>query len=313
MRPIASAVLAVALAMSSVASADVSQAIREHVPLLETYESYTIGWTNDSDDVGFLDINLSLKYPIMPKALGGVLRYSRVYFAASTRFAQYLDTRPSSPVIGKRFNPKLLWRQVINWYEKGSNAGKTCDERDSTDGCDYVDIAFAHESNGQSVDDAREFEVQNLVQRGQVEFARDHISRGWDYLELAGRKWVGHSGKFRLDYSLKHFLREGPLQGKAEDFFDFERVLDPEVKHRRRVHGLGLHGTWQPSPGTRVAVGLETGSSRPFRHNTARVEGNMEFAELPLMLFYQQGYGSDLTLFYRRVSSWGIALALSTF
>jgi hypothetical protein len=301
-------------ALPSPAPGQVSQAIRKHVPLLETYESNTIGWTNDSDDVGFLDINLSLKYPIMPARTREFLENSRVYFAASTRFAQYLGTRSSSPVIGKRFNPKLIWRQVTSWHGKGLNAGKTCGKTDGTDGCDYLDFAFAHESNGQSVSTARQFEIQaaaERVARAEEDFARDYLSRGWDYLELAGRKWLGESGKFRLDSSFKHFLRRGPLQGKAEDFFDFED--DPEVKHRRRVHGLALYGTWQPSPDTRIALGFETGGSRPLRYTTVRVEWNTEFAELPVMLFYQQGYGSDLTLFYKRVSSVGVALALSTF
>ncbi len=302
-----------AAALVSPAAEQISQAIRKHVPLLETYEANTIGWTNDSDDVGFLDVNLSLKYPIMPQKTGKLLD-SRFYFAASTRFAQYLGTRSSSPVIGKRFNPKLIWRQVTSWHDKGLKAGKACGESVGTDGCDYVDFAFAHESNGQSVSSARQFEVQAAVERvarGQQEFARDYISRGWDYLELAGRKWLGDSGNFRFDSSFKHFLRRGPLQGKAEDFFDFE--TDREVKHSRRFHGLALYGTWQPSPDTRIAVGFETGGSRPLRHNTVRVEWNTQFAELPVMLFYQQGYGSDLTLFYKRVSSVGGALALSTF
>lgn len=312
MRPLAGALLAIALALPPAAPAQVSQAIRDHVPLLETYESNAIGLTNDSDDVGFLDVNLSLKYPIMPKTLGGVLKHSRIYLAASARFAQYLGTRPSSPVIGKRFNPKVLWRQVAGWNShKATAAGKTCSESGGTDGCDYVDFAFAHESNGQSIDDAREFEVQALAERGRVEFARDHISRGWDHLELAVRKWGALSSDIRVDTSFKYFLRHGPLQGDAEDFFDFER--DPEVKHRRRVHGLALRGTWEPKLGLSVALGFETGGSRPFRYNTLRVEMIKEVAELPLMFFYQDGYGSDLTLFYKRVSSLGFGLALSTF
>jgi len=314
MRPIGLPVLlflSAALPSATLAQ-QLSQALRDIAPLLETYESNTIGWTNDSDDVGFLDVNLSLKYPIMPNAMYNAKLNSRVYFAASTRFAQYLGTRKSSPVVGKRFNPKLIWRQVTSWDEKGFQAGKTCNKTESTDGCDYVDIAFAHESNGQSVDNERLFMAEKEFGRfsGRPEFARDYISRGWDYLELAVRRWGVVSSDIRVDTSFKYFLRHGPLQGDAEEFFDFED--DPEVKVRRRVHGLALLGTWE-RPGTRLALRFETGGSRPLRYNTVRVEYNQDFAELPLMIFYQNGYSADLALFYKRTSSVGVALALSTF
>lgn len=255
---------------------------------LESYESNSIGWTDDSDDVAFLDLRLSLKYALA----SWEDRASTIYFAASTRFAQYLGTRESSPVVGKRFNPKLIWR-----------TGKD----------EYIDLAFAHESNGQSIDTEEVFRVEQEVARfprGRAEFARDYISRGWDYLELAGRRNVNRLGNMKLDFSLKHFLRQGPLQGEAEDFYPWER--DDEVKPRRQVHGLAATGTWRWTD-WRLRLGYETGYSRPFRHSTVRTEIGTRLAGLTLMAFHQNGHGSDLALYYKRVSTIGIAVELSEF
>jgi len=305
MSPVGLALIAIAAAVASSASAQTSDSERKKAPPLETYESNSIGITNDSDDVGFLDVKLSLKYPFMPERIARTFPHSRLYFAATTRFAQYLGTRESSPVLGKRFNPKLLWRR---WQESAS-AGKSCSSTEEA--CEYVDIAFAHESNGQSIDTEQLFRIQQEVgrfPRGRADFARDYISRGWDYIEVAGRHWIQPLG-IRLDWAARHFLRKGPLQGRAEEYYDWED--DPEVKPRRRVHGLAVLGNWGRNP--RLALGLETGGSRPLRYNTVRVELAMLVSELPLMVFYQNGYGNDLALYYQRASSLGVALEFANF
>jgi len=62
-----------------------------------------------------------------------------VVIAFTGRFAQYLGTRDSSPVVTKRLNPKLFYRQ-------------------RTQGRDYFDIGYNHESNGQSINTLEGFE-----------------------------------------------------------------------------------------------------------------------------------------------------------
>ena len=265
---------------------------------LDTYEFNSIGWTKDSDDPGFLDVRVSLKYPLFsaPGATADLQRH--VYFAASFRFGQYLGTRHSSPVVGKRFNPKLLWRQ-----------GKS----------NYIDFAYAHESNGQSIDSEQSFRANQELARflREPDFIRDYISRGWDYLELAARRSTPALGGMQLDLSLRHFLRKGLLQGPAEDYRDWER--DPQGKPRRQVHGLAALGTWRRTVSLagdrdiRFSAGFETGGSRPLRYNTVRAELAWPMLGLPFLAFWQQGYGSDLALYYKRVSSWGLAAELAEF
>lgn len=284
-------VLALAAALSSPALAQLNEKLKK----LETYESNSIGWTQDSDDQGFLDVRLSLKYP-----LGSPVEGTQVYFAATMRFAQYLGTRESSPVLGKRFNPKLIWRSGVP--DK------------------YFDIAFAHESNGQSIDSEEEFNEGREIARflRQPDFHRDYISRGWDYVELAARAPAHGARVPRIDASFRIFLPQGPLQGEAEEYNDWEN--DPEGKPRRRVHGLAVLATWQPpvrifasERKLRLAIGMETGYSMPLRHNTLRTEAAMELFGLPFMVFYQDGYANDLSLYYKRGSSAGIALELAAF
>lgn len=272
-------------------------------PGLQSYEPNTIGLTKDSDDVGFLDVKLSMIYPLLPGITG-----DRVYFAATVRFAQYIETRESSPVIGKRFNPKLIF-----WRHRPQNRTR-----------DYVDFAYAHESNGQSINTPEEyhFEVQRQTATGnRPEFAKDFISRGWDYLEVAAKYAHGagpdQPGRLTIYSSFRYFLDDGLLQGPAEEYNSWEN--DPEGKPRKEVQGLAVLFRYdRPIKDTRwvtgikVAAGLETGYSNPLRYNTLRLEGRADVVQLPLLIFYQNGYNSDLALYYKRVSTVGIALELAT-
>ena len=278
-------------------------------PDLETYERNSIGWTNDSDDVGFLDVNLSLKYPIAPNCISQLNANARLYFAASVRFAQYLGTRDSSPVIGKRFNPKLIWRRITQW--DASEKENKCASADSQ--CEYIDFAYAHESNGQSINGPELFHFkvkeEQAVDR-EPKFARDYISRGWDYLEVAARKWLPtRTDPVRIDVSLKHYLPTGLLQGHAEEYNDWEH--DPEGKPRRRVSGLKALVSWFKGP--KWTLGYETGYAQPFRYHTLLAEIRGIWFQMPVVLFYRNGYEGDLALYYKRTSSYGAAVELARF
>lgn len=294
MRAAAALLLAAALASSVRAQVPQSSGARE--PALESYEPNTVGFTKDSDDDGFLDVKLSLIYPLAPQ-----LTRDHLYFAATVRFAQYLGTRESSPVIGKRFNPKLIWRQFTS--------GK------APLFMDYVDFAYAHESNGQSITTPEEFafEVQRQVAVGnRADAAKDFISRGWDYVEVASKHSLPHQpGELTLYTSFRYFLSDGLLQGKAEEYKSWEN--DAEGKPRKDVQGIAaLLKLERFDLGAKFALGWETGYGEPFRYNTLRLEARKNLLELPLLLFYQNGYNSDLAQYYKRVSTIGIALELGT-
>lgn len=285
---------------------------------LTSYEPNRIGWTFDDNDVseGYLDANLSLKYPFLhdgyysSKGFDGGL-----YFAFTGRFSQYLESRDSSPVVGRRFNPKLFWRY---WLGDSSR---------------YIDLGLAHESNGQNINSEEAYlrAREDFLANGEnPEWARDYISRGWDYLSFdwlhTMRDW---SGELNTYVNLKYFLEDGPFQGEPEEYNDWE---GDGVRQRKEYDGISLLAKYQF--GGRYCLGgsgdtaarpalldlclqkaawrYTTGYEGPGDHNTNRLEFTIDVWSFPLMLWGQWGYNSDLVDYYRKVNSWGIALELQS-
>lgn len=287
---------------------------------LTAYEPNMVGWTFDENDVneGYLDALISLKYPFLhdgyyaPNA--AVLN---PFFAFTGRFSQYIESRDSSPVISKRFNPKFFLR---HWLDSGS----------------YVDLGYAHESNGQSIatEEAYLRERDNLVAEGQdPDFARDYISRGWDYLSLDWRKvWRPKArflGKGQLTsyVNLKYFLDDGLLQGKPEESNEWE---GDGVNRRKEYDGVSFTGryefgkafclgggAWTSASSavclSKIAWRQTTGYDGLFDNNTSRLELTVSLLDIPFTLWGQTGYNSDLVDYYRKVDSWGVALELRSF
>lgn len=251
--------------------------------MLCIYEPNTVGFTKDSDDRTFMDFKVSIRTQLLPATFTDLLgNNSAVYFAYTGRFAQYIGTRDSSPVIGKRYNPKLFFR---HWY-------KPCHkEQDSTCPDSYYDFGYAHESNGQSINNIASLQsaknAESIKPNGDASFAYDQISRGWDYVEA---KWKsdqlipkntkikdGEKAKFDFDLStyvdFKYFLINGLLQGKPEEF-DSKWEIDPEGKKRKQVDGLDFMAKGiaylNSNETIKYAISLTTGYVRPFHFITTR-------------------------------------------
>ncbi|MBI3774096.1 MAG: phospholipase A [Gammaproteobacteria bacterium] len=270
-------------------------------PVLKSYEPTTMGYTWDSDDVPFFDFKISVKYPLFPELTG-----ERVFFAFSGRFGQYIGTRSSSPVIGKRFNPKLFLKLPFDAANRDRG---------------YVDIAYAHESNGQQIDSLEEF---NAAQNGESkpEFAKDYISRGWDYLEVVVKNTYAHDEQNKLStfLTVNYYLPNGLLQGKPEEYNAWEN--DREGKRRATVNGLRAmlkyghnddENKKRPVTDFKAALILETGYLDAFQNWTVRGELATKLWELPIMLWASSGYNSDLALYYKRVTSYGVTVEIGSF
>ncbi|HEY6010810.1 MAG TPA: hypothetical protein VIX18_05010 [Nitrospirota bacterium] len=282
----------------------------QHEPQLCSYEPNTIGYTKDSDDTGFMDFKLSVRYQLFPvwstRGLNflnsGLGEDSAFYFAFTGRFGQYIGTRESSPVVGKRFNPKLFYRY---WTDEQHRR--------------YVDFSFlAHESNGQSISDPTEYDVAKASAE-KPEYANDQLSRGWDYVELVwkGMPVLTDTTSLSTYVTLKYFMHRGPLQGKAENYNDWEN--NPEGKPRDRVNGVAAmikyqkSWEWMALNDMKIAALYETGYRRMFRYNTWRLELGAKLFQLPLTLWGQTGYGSDLAQYYKKVNSYGLAVEIGSF
>ena len=280
-------------------------------PRLQSYEPNIFGFTHDDNDVNYADFKLSLMYPMFHDGVYrnpsecrrplGFLPYP--YFALTVRSAQYMKTRKSSPVVGKRFNPELFVRFWLPY-----------------DG--YIDLGYGHESNGQSIDKEISFEreKQNFIKNNEnPEFAKDYISRGWDYWAVNWKQsYEVNKVKFTGYLKLRYFLDNGFLQGKADEYNEWE--TGPVGKPRKYYDGVNVilkfNKEWQGLgvfQGIKVAFLYTTGYRDAFNNNTTRLETTFNIANMPLMFWASRGYNSDLVDYYRRVSSYGIAFELTSF
>lgn len=272
------------------------------------YEVTSLGLTKDSDDVKFMDFNLSVRYRLGPFQDGDEPERpsGALYFAFSGRFGQYVETRESSPVVSKRFEPKFFYRHWLH-DDKGS----------------YWDVAYGHESNGQSVNTAADL----AAARARAEsppFANDQISRGWDFVEVTRREKLGRDRNYWLEGRLRYFLERGLFQGKPEDYNAWEN--DREGKSRKEVNGLiARFGyevpraresdslLWRAIAGNWIGIQYETGYRTPFRYNTVRFDLGARIFRIPVNLWVRKGYGSDLAQFYKDTTSKGIELQIADF
>lgn len=295
--------------------------------MVEAYEPSTIGYTKDSDDVPFMDFTVSLKYRFLRKWMSNLssLQNEGLYFAFTGRFGMYIGDRHSSPVVGKSFNPKLFWRHVTDDADNRFHPVNTGSHPDVELIRGYMDFGYAHESNGQSIDSPEEYATARTNSEN-PEFANDNISRGWDYLQFVWKRTLSGKPEHRITMytDLKYFLHDGLMQGRAEEYNTWEN--NPEGKPRKAVNGISelleYENAWHVPrayenrpvlANPRVSLRYETGYQTPFKYHTLRFEMGAQLLEFPVTLWIQQGYNSDLAMYYRKVTSYGLELKMGGF
>lgn len=338
-----------------------NQSRREHRGLLpdsvthifRAYEPTQVGLTWDQDDDPYVDFSFSPMVALHPRAANypddmrrrtdeGLFRPLRLstpnlYFAATLRAGQYLKTRPSSPVVGKRFNPLLMLRL---WGEDVRGGRESMGN--------FLEFVYAHESNGQFISSEQRFDDQVRVYRDQAQdaqnehdfaiatnsarrSARDNISRGWDYLGMqfardwdARLPWSSLPVIMGLNAKFSYYLDDGVLQGPKEEYNTWEN--DVEGKPRSQTDGVSLRYTLLVDPWherreptawqrfirleRRYAFTWTTGYEKPFKYNTLKAEGTIMLMDVvPLTFWMRYGYNSDFSDYYRKDRSIGLALS----
>jgi hypothetical protein len=343
--------LAGSLSMTSAAVADdaatassATKASIEHVQTgLQSYEPNAFGYTKNNDDAAYENFRLSVKFPLAPMYLAAHLPNDHLYFAFTGAFAFYIGTRPSSPVVGQEYNPKLFWQHDIPCREDPFTDSRSYGDGRSREvmasnadaehqgatkpvkrGTCYVTFGYNHSSDGQTIDTLSAFQ-EAVRSKGSVVAATDAISRGWDYLEVAGRVIVDatENHRFTLYPAAKFFLPHGLLQGRPEEIHDWEPITDG--KQRKTVDGLSLLGKFQTHVGkdfdkcacgfgdAKVALRYLTGYQDPFKHGTVRLEVGIHILELPVTAWAQRGYMTDLAQYYRYVTGYGVQVEIGSF
>ncbi len=273
---------------------------------LETFEDNFIGTTWDSDDRVFMDFTVSLVYELFNFA-----RYAdkdiAFKFAFTGRLGQYIGTRYSSPVVGKRFNPYFFFE-----YRPA------CKNM-------FMSLGYGHESNGQSIDDSVTFMSSANSANSDEHQSIDYISRGWDYIGL------GYLHNFHLlancistfNGSLRAYLNNGLLQGPTEGYRVWERDWYGKRYARNEVSGISgtLIADFVPrsninSKGVRIKrikLGYETGIMAPFLTNSFKCSITVNAMHVPLTFSYSNGYNGDLAQYGIRNNSFSVGLLLSSF
>jgi hypothetical protein len=270
---------------------------------LKPYEPLTGGVTHDSDDTRYLDVNLSVQFRLAPICDSTSGEHIHLYLTMATRFGFYWDTRAGSPVIGKRYNPQLLLRFTPALSDGTSTTSKS-----------YIDLGYAHESNGQLVHTQQQYQSQLLL-TPDVQEANQYIHRGWDYVHLA---WTLNEFDHMATYlEGKYFLPHGLLQNPEDQYHGWEQ--DPQGKERKTVDGLGAAVEY-PVNAAKIfglfdlTAKYQTGYDVPLRYSTERLELGLQTRLLPpLAVWVQHGYTSDLAMYYLKVTSYGIEVRFFSF
>jgi hypothetical protein len=294
---------------------------------LKNHEPNLIGLRHDDNKKGmYLDFKLSLQYPLFKESFdeasnnslsslcnNAVFDDCHLYLSFTGRFAQYIDVgdsgRDSSPVVNKRFNPKVFFR--LNNNDRG-----------------YLDIEYAHESNGNYISSnesytALEDDLENMP-KGDRAHAKDYISRGWDYWGITA-KYIPQSipqslpgNKLSLYLTLSEYIG-GIMQGTKEEYYsDWEAPR--KITKRQQVNGFHIMAKWESNKeftnwlkGYKVSIIYETGLSDFTKNNTFQFEATTRFYDIPFMFWYRNGYSSDLAQYYEKVESSGVSIELTTF
>ena len=288
---------------------------------LSTHEPNKVLARSDGNDFNrlYMDATLSVKHPVLSPAVDGISRLfnleqeqlPRLYLAFTSRFSQYIGSRASAPVVARSYNPELFLRV---WRSRNeSNVDPS-----------YWDFAYGHESNGQRINNAVSFEQekQSLLAAGQLPlFARDSISRGWDYVSVDWhRQWdtgflPNLRGRTETHIEYRHFLEDGLFQGVPEEAYEWEGVGVGE-KPRARYDGLEFSMQYnlinqmcsQLICFEKVELAHQTGYANPFANNTTTLEVTTNIGGLPLHLWARSGYNSDLVDYFRYSNSWGFGV-----
>jgi len=228
--------------------------------------------------------------------------FIQLYVSFTGRFSQYILDRDSQPVVPRSFNPSVFYRI---WSSRDT----------------FLDLGFGHESNGQRIrspESLQRAEADYLAEGEPAFYARDSLTRSWDYLGLGWqRSWDSH---WLSSLRLRHYLTNGPLQGKPEEYNTWE---DGGYRSRPRAQYDGISLALQYNFNTsRCLLGSihiclrnlkyshDTGYSGLFDNNTSTLELTTDFFGLPVQLWGKTGYNSNLVDYYRHTSSWGLGLEL---
>jgi outer membrane phospholipase A len=243
----------------------------------------------------------------------GFLAYTGKFDFYTDIFHETPDSRDSSPVINRLSNPELHYRVYLSPEDKQSGFFNR-----------YIDFAFGHESNGQTLD-VDSYEAFRDNTKDGVHFV-DYISRGWDYwsfeykLEYDSKSDCG-SKAFSCLYGhfyTRKFISDGPLQGAIDDEIFWPTTINTDAQIEN-FDGLrlifGKEHTSEPGnpPSRGYWITYRTGIRSAGKFNTFTINLRQDVSffglfEMPLYIKYFNGYGRELTTYHEKDTELSIGL-----
>ena len=239
-----------------------------------------------------------------------ISNFSFISYVGKFDFFWVLDggeTRASGPVVNRLNNPEIHYR--IGWLPFFGQTDPAVE---------YLDLAFGHESNGQTIDDVDTFYRE--IERGRN--AIDSVSRGWDYISLEARSALfgaedsnGNKGAY-LTVNLRNYFQNGGLSHKEDDIFwditnssrieefdglrlSFEyKRLDAALFNDSGAGGFLL--------GANLSIDIRTGISSAFDNVSTTTDLSFLISildfHLPLFVRYFDGYGDEIVRYHEHSS-----------
>lgn len=278
------------------------------------HEPNLFGIAYDSDDQeAYLSFTLSIQQELFYTAFADRDWELKLYGAMTTRQAFYAFTRPSSPVIGRRYNPKVFVRFP------------------------YLDVTlFGHESNGQKITSKTQYDLfrDQLVEdnetvlddrKNKPSYAEDYLSRGWDYFGVTWRLHpYGGSSQQQFQINAKKFYESCCVQGRAEEVHEWERdygELPKKIKKRQDVETFRFTYS-RDFIDSRDVRAKEEFAPRGVHFSLIigskgfmSMEGSFDFflGYLPFRLSMSNGYTSELVNYHRRVTKSELSFVMDRF
>ncbi len=244
------------------------------------------------DNEAHLEFKVSVKYPLLETSVGWFGKWiggsNQLYFSYTGVYDFFVFSdeavRPSAPVISRLQNPGVFITNTRPAREGG--------------GLKTVSLGWFHESNGQYIQDNQTF--MNTAN------AQDFVSRGWDYAGLDFKfksldPWFT-SGTVNYYLRLKFFCNcqgFGAIAGKEDDIRIFGGTRTAEISDYD-----GLRFTIDNFDWDRWHYGLNlrtgTSSSDALKRLSVRIELSYRVSNVPIKLFYFNGYGKDISTYHIR-------------
>lgn len=252
--------------------------------------SYFVMSRDEGDTSSHAEFYLSIKYPLLQRPIRFLLgEASMLYFNYNGLYDFYLGTRNSSPIISRRQNPGLMYEYQFLNHEVLRKAK----------------FGYFHESNGQTID--TEADYLNATD------AKDYVSRGWDYLHLE------LSATPRQDWYLymqgRRFLDKQMFQLEKEEKWPWEPPIGQSMPIQdydgiRFIVSRMIKGKYWTFDSLKLSAIYRTGY-RDFGHNsTRRFEATFRVFDIPLYMYYFDGYGINISSYYKKSSAYGIGFEL---